>query len=169
MSDHRPGPAPLDIDEANRLVEATSRVTVVDAETEGPVSLSNARLDEVDEEPSSDPLVPTGRDDCDRQLRDILRDEAIAVARLGVGPIPSRTQRFILNGDESVVAFPRPSSELHRIARIGEHFVTARRGLVGSPDCGLAEHRRQKGEVLSPRRATSNLLHAVSQAVPRVA
>ena len=48
------------------------------------ISLGNAGLDEVDEEPTSDPFVPTGRDDCDRQFRDVLSDEAIAVGHLGV-------------------------------------------------------------------------------------
>ena len=55
---------------------------------------------------------------------------------------------------------PRPSSEIHRIARIGEHLGTGRRRLVRAPDCGLAKHRRQKGEVLGPCRAIPNVLHA---------
>jgi hypothetical protein len=59
----RPSADVLDPLESDRFVEATSRVTVVDAETEGRVSLSNARLDEFNEEPSSDPLVPPGRDE----------------------------------------------------------------------------------------------------------
>ena len=75
--------------EANRLVEATRRIAVIDAETQGCIFLSNAGFDEVNEEASSDPLVTTGRDDCDRQFGDILSDEAITMARLRERPIPA--------------------------------------------------------------------------------
>ena len=149
----------LDRDEADRLVEAARRILFAHAETQSRVSLSNAGVDEVDEEPATDPLVPTRRDDCDRQFGDILSDEAIAMARLGVRPIPSRAHRSVLFGNESIVALPRPSSEVHRVARIGEHLVGGRCRLVGTPDGGLAKHRREKGEVLSPGRATPNVFH----------
>ena len=69
LSKHRPRPSVLlDQNEASRLVKATSRIVLGDAETHGEVPLSNAGLDEVDEEPPSDPLVPTGGDDCNRQF-----------------------------------------------------------------------------------------------------
>lgn len=58
--------------EANRLVEATRWVVVVHAEAQSRMPLSNAGLDEADEEPSSDPLVTTRRDDSDRQFGDVL-------------------------------------------------------------------------------------------------
>jgi hypothetical protein len=41
----------LDRDEAHRLVKATRWIVLDDAVTRGAVSLSNAGLDEVDEEP----------------------------------------------------------------------------------------------------------------------
>ena len=149
----------LDAHEADRLVEATRRIFAVDAETQSRVTLSNAGLDEVDEKPTTNPLVPTRHDYRDRQFRDILGDEAVAVDRLGIGPIPGCTHRPVLFGNESVVAFPRPSSEVHRVARIGEHLVGGRCRLVGTPDRGLAKHRRQKREVLRGGRATPNVCH----------
>ena len=149
----------LDRDKASRLIEATRWILFADAETHGWVSLSNARLDEVNEEPSSNPLVPTGRDDCDRQFGDTLSDEAIAMARLGERPIPSCADRPVLFGNQSIVALPRPSSEVRRVARIGEHLLSVRCRLVGAPDCGLAQHPREKGEVPSPGRATPNVFH----------
>jgi len=153
----------LNVDEADRLVEAARRVGFGDAETDRWVSLGNAGLDEVDEEPSSDPFVPTGRDDCDRQFRDILGDEAIAVGHLGEDPIPSRANRSPLFGNQSIVASHRPSSEVHRVARIGEHLVTTR---WGQTRCGLAKHRREKGEVLRPGRATPNVSHLAQSSSP---
>ncbi|MEY2452539.1 MAG: hypothetical protein QOD92_2113, partial [Acidimicrobiaceae bacterium] len=53
---------PLDQDEASRLVQATRWIVLGDAETQSSASVSNAGLDELAEEPSSDPLVPTGGD-----------------------------------------------------------------------------------------------------------
>ena len=146
----------LDVDEADRLVEAACRIGFGDTETDRSVSLGNAGRDEVDEELSSDPFVPTGRDDCDGQFRDILSDEAIAVGHPGEDPIPSRTDRSVLFGNQSIVASHRPSREVHRVARIGEHLVTTR---WGQPRCGLAKHRREKGKVLRPGRATPNVSH----------
>jgi len=56
VSDHRPGPSVLrDWGEASRLAKATRRIVLGGAETHGAVALSNAGLDEVDEEPPSDP------------------------------------------------------------------------------------------------------------------
>ena len=81
---------PLDQDEASRLVKAARWIVLDDTETYGEVSPSNAGLDEVDEEPSSDPLVPTGGDDGNRQFGHIRSDEAIAMVRLCIRPIPSR-------------------------------------------------------------------------------
>jgi hypothetical protein len=86
----------LHVDEADRLVEASRRIGFGNAETQRWVSLGNAGPDEVDEEPSSDPLVPTGGDDSDRQFRDVLSDESIAVGHLGEDPIPSRANRSFL-------------------------------------------------------------------------
>jgi hypothetical protein len=149
----------LDRDEADRLVEATRRILFGDAETQSRVSLTHTGVDEIDEEPTADPLVPTGRDDCDRQFGDILSDEAKAVARLGERPIPSRAHRAVLFGNQSMVTLPRPSGEVPRVAGIGEHLVSGRCRLVGSPDCGLAKHRCEKGEVLRPGRATPNVFH----------
>ena len=48
--------APLDLDEADRFVEATRRVFVVDAETQCLVSLGNAGPNEFCEESAADPL-----------------------------------------------------------------------------------------------------------------
>ncbi len=91
VSDHRPGrSALLDSDEADRLVEAARWIGFAHAETQSPVSLANTGVDEVDEEPATNPLVPTGRDDCDRQFGYIVSDETKAMARLGERPIPSR-------------------------------------------------------------------------------
>ena len=56
----------LDRDEADRLVEATRWILFGHAETQSRVSLPNTGVDEVDEEPTTNPLVPPGRDDCDR-------------------------------------------------------------------------------------------------------
>jgi len=81
------------------------------------------------------------------------------MGRLGVRPISSRAHRCVLFCNQSIIARPRPFSEIHRIARIGDHLVTGRRRLVRAPDCGLAKHRRQKGEVLGPCRAILNVLH----------
>lgn len=152
---------PFDVVEADRPIEATRRIGFGDAETERWISLGNAGLDEVDEEPSSDPFVPTGRDDCDRQFRDILSDEADPVGHLGEAPIPSRAHRSVLFGNQPIVAWHRPSSEVHRVARIGQHLVTARCRLVGTPDCGLARHRCENGEVLRTGRPIPNVSHLV--------
>jgi len=149
----------LDRDEAIRRVQIARWIVLRNAETYGWVSLSNAGLDEVNEEPTSDPLVPAGRDDCDRQFGDILGDEAMAMARLRERPIPSRAQRSILFGNQSIVSLPRPSCEIHRVARIGEHLVSGRCRLVRAPDGGLAEHRREKGVVLGLGRANPNVFH----------
>ncbi len=77
----------LDRLEANRLVKTTRRIVAIHAEAQSRVALSNARLDEVDQKSSADPFVPTRRDDGDRQLGNVLSDEAIAMAHLGVSPI----------------------------------------------------------------------------------
>ena len=90
---------PLDQDESSRLVEATRWIVLGDAETQGSASVGNAGPDEIAEEPSSDPLVPTGGDDCNRQFGHILSDEAIAVVRLCIRPIPSRAHRSVLFGN----------------------------------------------------------------------
>jgi hypothetical protein len=155
----------LDVDEADRLVEAAGRIGFGDAKTDRWVSLGNTGLDEVDEEPSSDPFVPTGRDDCDRQFRDILSDEAIAVGRLGEDPIPSRANRSALFGNQSIVASHWPSREVHRVARIGEHLVTTQ---WGQPRCSLAKHRCEKGEVLRPGRATPKVSHLAQSSSPAI-
>jgi hypothetical protein len=155
----------LNVDEADRFVEAARRIGFGDAETDRWVSLGNAGLDEVDEEPSSDPFVPTGRDDCDRQFRDVLSDEAIAVGHLAEDPIPSRADRFVLFGNQSIVASHRPSSEVPRVAWIGEHLVTTH---WRPPRCGLAKHRREKGEVLRSGRATSNVSHLAQSSSPAI-
>ena len=103
---------PLDRDEADRLVEGTRWILFGDAETQSWVSLTNARVDEVDEEPTTNPLAPSGRDDCDRQFGDVLADEAKAMARLGERPIPSRAHRALLFGNQSIVTLPRPANEV---------------------------------------------------------
>ena len=149
----------LDRDEASRLVKATRWIVLGDAETHGSVSLSNAGLDEVDEEPSSDPLVPTGGDDCNRQFGHILSDEAIAMVRLCIRPIPSRAHRSVLFGNHSVVALPWPSSQVQRVPRIGHHLLSGRCRLVRPPDCSLTKHRREKGEVLTSGPTTPNPVH----------
>src|SRR5581483_12358355 len=98
--------------------EAGRWIVLGDAEAQGSESLGDAGLDEVDEEPASDPLVPAGRDHCDGQFGHVLSDEAIAMVRLGIRPIPRRTHRSVLFGNQSIVALPRPSSEVHRVTRI---------------------------------------------------
>src|SRR5580765_5250003 len=100
VPDHRPGRSVLlNRDKASRFVQATRWILLADAETYSWVSLSNARLYEVGEELSSNPLVSTGRDDCDRQFRDALSDEAIAMARLSEQPIPRCADRPVLFGN----------------------------------------------------------------------
>ena len=69
----------LELAEANRLVEPACWIVLVHAEAQSCVPLSNACLDEVDEEPSSNPLVPTRRDNSDRYLGDILGDVAVTM------------------------------------------------------------------------------------------
>ena len=150
----------LDQDEASRLVEATRWIVLSDAETQGSASLGNAGLDQVDEKPSSDPLLSTRGDDRNGQFGHILSHEAIAMVRLCIRPIPSRTHRAVLFGNQSVVASPRPSSEVQRIPRIGHHLLSCRCRLVRPPDCGLTKHRREKGEVLRFCRSTPQLVHA---------
>ena len=160
VSDHCPGRSVLfDMDKAHRLVEPARWIRFGHAETHSPVPLTNTGMDQFDEEPATDPLVPTRPDDCDGQFGDIFGDEAVAVACLGERPIPSRAHRFALFGNQSIVAWPRPSREIGRVALIGEHLVSGRRRLVRAPDCGLAEHRREKGEVLRPCRAIPNVVH----------
>jgi hypothetical protein len=61
-----------------------------------------------------------------------------------------------LFGNQSIVAWHRPSSEVHRVARISQHLVTT---LWGQPRRGLAKHRGEKSEVLRPGRATPNVFH----------
>ena len=159
----------VDQDEAGRLVWAARWVVLGDAEAQGSPSLGNAGLDEVAEEPSSDPLVSTGGDDCNRQFGHILSDEAITMVRLCIRPVPSRAHRSVLFGNQSIVTLPRPSSEVQRVARIGEHPVSGRCRLVGAPDGGLAKHGREKGEVLSRGRASANVFHRIIPAVRRSA
>src|SRR4051812_1678664 len=91
------------------------------------------------------------------------------MARLGERPIPSPAHRSVLFGNQSIVTLPRPSSEVRRVARIGEHLVSGRCRLVGAPDGGLAKHGREKGEVLSRGRASPNVFHRISPAVRRSA
>ena len=169
-SDHRPGrPVLLDRHETDRLVEGARRLSPLTLRLSAacPEQCSAATRSSSSRRP-----IPSWRRDTttgDRQFRDILGDEAVAVARLGVGPVPRRAERSILFGDEPVVAVPRPSGEVRRVARIGEHLVGSRCRLVGTPDCGLAQHRRQKGEVLGPGRATPNVLqrHCLTVSRPR--
>ena len=149
----------LDRLEANRLVQVTSWVVVVHAEAQSRMPLSNAGLDELDEEPSSDPQATTWRDDGDGELGDVLGNEAIAVVHLGVGPIPSRAQRSVLFGNQPVVALPWPPSEVHGVPGIGHHLARGRRRLVWPPDGSLAEHRREKGNVISFSRAVPDVVH----------
>src|SRR5438552_19051235 len=106
---------PLDQDESSRLVEATRWIVLGDAETQGSASVGNAGLYEVAEEPSSDPLVPTGGDDRNRQFGHILSDEAIAMVLLCIRAIPSHAHQSVLFCDQSIVALPRPPREIHRI------------------------------------------------------
>src|SRR4051812_19770111 len=117
----------LDENESSRLVEAARWIVLGDAETQGAVSVGNAGLDEGAEEPSSDPLLPTGGDDSNRQFGHILRDEAIAMVRLCIRPIPSRADRSVLVGDQPVVARPWPPSQVQRVPRIGHHLLRGRR------------------------------------------
>ena len=149
----------LDQHEASRLVEATRRIVLDDTETYGWVSLSKARVDEVNEKSSSYSLVPTRRDDCDRQFGDILCDEPVAVARLGVLAIPGRAHRSVLFGNQPIVALSRPSGEVHRVSRICHHLFSGRRRLVWAPNSGLAEHRREKGKVINSGWAALNVFH----------
>ncbi len=148
----RPGRSPL-------IHKAARWIRLCHAETQRWTALAFTGVDEVDHEPTANPFVPTRRDDCDRQFGDIFGDKAVAMARLGVRPIPNRAHRCVLFCNQSMIARSRPSSEVHRIARIGEHLVTGRRWLVRSPDCGLAKHLRQKGEVLGPCRPILNVPH----------
>jgi len=150
----------LDRDETSPLVKAARWIVLGDAETDGWVSLSNTGLDEVDEEASSDPLVATGGDDCDRQFGHILSDEAIGMVRLCIGPIPSRAHWSVLLSNQSIVALSWPSSQVQRVPRIAHHLLSGRCRLVRPPNCGFAKHRREKGEVLSSGRSTPNLVHA---------
>jgi hypothetical protein len=156
----------LDEHEASRLVEATRWVVLGDAETQGSASLGNASFDQAEQKPSSDPLVSTRGDDCNGQLRHILSDEAMAMSRLCIRSVPSRADRSVLFGDQSVIAMPWPSCEIHRVPRIGHHLLSGRCRLVRPPDCGLAEHRREKGEVLPSGRSTLKLVHTISPAGP---
>lgn len=159
----------LDRDKATRLVEAARWIVTVDAEADGSVSLSDAGLDEVSEEPPSNTFVPSSRDDRDREFGDILGYEAMTMATLSERSIPRCAQRPLLFGDESVVTLPRPPDEVHRVARIGEDLLTGRSGLVGTPNGGLAEHRREKRKVLTRCRANPNVSHWASSAVRRSA
>jgi hypothetical protein len=58
----------LDRDETGRLVETTRWIVLGKAETEGSVALSDAGLNEVDEELASDALVPAGGNDYNGQF-----------------------------------------------------------------------------------------------------
>jgi len=146
-------------DEASRLVQAASWIVLGDAETQGSTALGNAGFDEVVEKPSPDPLVPTGGDDGNAQFGHILSDEAMAVVRLGIRPIPGRAHRAVLFGNQSAVALPLPSGEVQRIPRIGHHLLSGRCRLLRSPDCGLTKHRREKVEVLRSGRSAPKLVH----------
>src|SRR5262245_60706049 len=96
----------LDVLEPHRFVESTCWIPRVDAETQGGDTSSDARVDEADEKGPSDSLVPTRRDDRDGQLGDVCGDEAVAVARLGEGPVPGSTHGTVLLGDHSVIPWP---------------------------------------------------------------
>ena len=87
--------------------------SLLHAETQRWIALAITGVDEVKQEPTTNPFVPTRRDDCDRQFGDIFGDKAVAVVRLGVRPIPSRTHWCVLFCNQSIVAWPRPSSEIH--------------------------------------------------------
>ena len=103
------------------------------------------------------PLLPTGRDDRDRQLRHILSDEAMAMSRRRERSKPRRTHWSVAFSDQSMVAGPRPPGELHHVAGIGNHLVTGRCRLVRTPDRSLAQHRSEKGQVAGTRRAAPNV------------
>src|SRR5258708_34252971 len=96
----------LDQDEASRLVEAARWVVLGDAEAEGSASLGNAGLDAVVEQPSADPLVPTGGDDCNRQFGHILSDEAIAMVHLCIRAQQTRPPLSNLFTTHSIVPVP---------------------------------------------------------------
>src|SRR5262249_40840344 len=133
-ADHRPGGSVYsDRDKAVRLVQAARGIAGGDTETQAWVSLSNARLDEVSEEPSSNTFVPTGRDDGDRQFGTVLTDEAMPMARFREPPVPGRAHWSVLFGNQSIVALSWPSGEVHRVARIGEHLRSSRCVFVGPP------------------------------------
>src|SRR4051794_12045100 len=116
----------VDWDEPSRGVELPCWIVLGDAKTDGPISLRNTGLDKVDEVPSSDPLVPTRGDYRNREFGHIVGDESIATIRLGIRPIPSRADRPGLFSNQSVVARPWPSSQIHRVPRIGHHLVGGR-------------------------------------------
>lgn len=158
---------PFQKHEADRLVENARWIVLRDTETDGCIPLGKAGVDELNKEPSSYSLVPTRRDDRDRQLGDILGDEAIAMARLGVRAIPGRAHRPVLLGNYPAVAEPRPSLEVHRITRGVHHLLSARRRLVWPPNCSLAEHRREERIVISSGRSAPNVLHAAQFTTPR--
>src|SRR5436305_14912404 len=119
-----------DQDEARLFVQATGWIVLRDPETYGSVPLVSAGFDQGDEKPSSDPFASARGDDGDGQLGHIVSHEAVAMVRLRIRPITSRTNRSVLFANESVVALPRPSSEVQRISRIGNHLLGCRRRFV---------------------------------------
>jgi len=160
VSNHCPGYSALaDHDEPVRFVQGARRILTGDTETDRLVSLSNAGRDELGKESSSDPLVPATGNDCYRQFGNVFGDEPMAMDRLGERPIPRRTNGSVVLGNQSVVAGPRPTGQVHRVTRIGERLVAGRCRLVGAPDRGFAEHRREKAEVFGRCRANSNVVH----------
>ena len=136
------------------------RVVLAHAETECPVPLLGTRSDELDEQPTTDACAPTRCDDSDRQLRDALINEAMAVVRVRERPEPRCADRPVVFSDDAVVTGSRPPGEVHGVAGIGEHLVAGRCRLVGTPDRGLAEHRRKERHVASTGAAVPNVSRA---------
>ena len=107
--------------------------------------LMNTATDEADEEPTANPFLSTCSEHCDPEFGDIVSDEAVSMACLSERPIPGGADGFVLLGSQPIVAWPRPSSEIQRVLRVGEHLVGSWGRLVRTPYCSLAQHGRQKG------------------------
>lgn len=160
VSDHGPRRTVLlDRDEAGRLVEATRRIGLPDAEADRCVSLSDAGVDEAGEEPVPDSLVSTRCDDGDRQLGHVLGGKAVAMVRLRLRAVPGCAHRSVVFGNQPEVARSRPADQVHLVSRISHHLVTGWCRLVRAPDGGLAQHRREERNIVNHSRAIANVFH----------
>jgi hypothetical protein len=152
-----------DGDKADRFVQAACRVVLAHAETQLPVPVGGVHSDELEEQPTADPLAPPRGDDG--------IDSSGTSSATKPWPSPCR----------SGTTLRRPVHRVQRSNR-GRRTVAIQRGrrrsgdrqpprrrrgrLVGAPDRSLAENLREERHINSTGGAVPNVLRALSPSSP---